>query len=102
MSSAFIGTWDYESSENFDEFLKDMGLNFMLRKMAASAKPKVTISRNGEKWIIKTVTPVRTIEINAAEGEEFNESKRRLIFKISFLFKSSVGLSLRRVVLYLT
>lgn len=69
-----IGTWEFESSENLDEVLKAMGVNFVLRKLANTAKPKVTISKEGEKWRFKTVNPVKTVDICVAEGEEFNES----------------------------
>lgn len=64
-----------KSSENFDELLKALGVNAMLRKVAnaAASKPHVEIRQNGEQFYIKTSTTVRTTEINFQVGQEFNE-----------------------------
>lgn len=71
----FAGTWKMKSSENFDELLKALGVNAMLRKVAgaAAAKPHVEIRQDGEQFYIKTSTSVRTTEINFHVGEEFDE-----------------------------
>uniref|UniRef100_A0A4W5KVJ5 Cellular retinoic acid binding protein 1 n=1 Tax=Hucho hucho TaxID=62062 RepID=A0A4W5KVJ5_9TELE len=71
----FAGTWKMRSSENFDELLKALGVNAMLRKVAgaAASKPHVEIRQNGEQFYIKTSTTVRTTEINFLIGQEFNE-----------------------------
>nr|XP_057901898.1 cellular retinoic acid-binding protein 1 isoform X1 [Doryrhamphus excisus] len=71
----FAGTWKMKSSENFDELLKALGVNAMLRKVAvaAASKPHVEIRQNGEQFYIKTSTTVRTTEINFHVGEEFHE-----------------------------
>uniref|UniRef100_A0AAQ5Z742 Cellular retinoic acid-binding protein 1 n=1 Tax=Amphiprion ocellaris TaxID=80972 RepID=A0AAQ5Z742_AMPOC len=73
--SNFTGTWKMKSSENFDELLKALGVNAMLRKVAgaAASKPHVEIKQNGEHFYIKTSTTVRTTEINFLIGEEFSE-----------------------------
>lgn len=51
------------------------GVNPMLRKMAvaAASKPHVEIHQNGERFHIKTSTPLRTTEIDFTIGEEFDE-----------------------------
>ncbi|XP_008403862.1 cellular retinoic acid-binding protein 1 [Poecilia reticulata] len=71
----FSGTWKMKSSENFDELLKALGVNAMLRKVAgaAASKPHVEIKQSGDHFYIKTSTTVRTTEINFIVGEEFNE-----------------------------
>ncbi|CAJ1049268.1 cellular retinoic acid-binding protein 1 [Xyrichtys novacula] len=71
----FEGTWKMKSSENFEELLKALGVNPMLRKVAvaAASKPHVEIKQNGEHFYIKTWTTIRTTEINFLIGEEFNE-----------------------------
>ncbi|XP_077375030.1 cellular retinoic acid-binding protein 1 isoform X1 [Festucalex cinctus] len=71
----FAGNWKMKSSENFDELLKALGVNAMLRKVAvaAASKPYVEIRQNGEQFYIKTSTSIRTTEINFLIGEEFNE-----------------------------
>lgn len=71
----FSGNWKMKSSENFEELLKALGVNVMLRKIAvaAASKPAVEIKQDGESFYIKTSTTVRTTEINFKVGEEFEE-----------------------------
>ncbi|XP_051813308.1 cellular retinoic acid-binding protein 2a [Acanthochromis polyacanthus] len=72
----FAGTWEMKSSENFEELLKTLGVNVMLRKIAvkAASKPLVEITQDGETLSIKTFTTVRTTHITFTVGQEFNES----------------------------
>ncbi|XP_033023575.1 cellular retinoic acid-binding protein 1 isoform X2 [Lacerta agilis] len=71
----FSGTWKMKNSENFDELLKVLGVNAMLRKVAvaAASKPHVEIRQEGDQFYIKTSTTVRTTEINFKVGESFDE-----------------------------
>nr|XP_056709708.1 cellular retinoic acid-binding protein 2 [Euleptes europaea]XP_056709709.1 cellular retinoic acid-binding protein 2 [Euleptes europaea]XP_056709710.1 cellular retinoic acid-binding protein 2 [Euleptes europaea] len=71
----FSGHWKMRSSENFEELLKALGVNVMLRKIAvaAASKPSVEIKQDGERFYIKTSTTVRTTEISFKVGEEFEE-----------------------------
>uniref|UniRef100_A0A9J2Q966 Cytosolic fatty-acid binding proteins domain-containing protein n=1 Tax=Ascaris lumbricoides TaxID=6252 RepID=A0A9J2Q966_ASCLU len=94
MSEAFIGEWDLESSENFPEYLADVGVSRVLRAMATAAKPTIHISIDVRhkifhsrqkfpfkmlcyslegKWTIKTVTPIRTLVLEFKLGEEFDD-----------------------------
>ncbi|XP_042294775.1 cellular retinoic acid-binding protein 2 [Sceloporus undulatus] len=75
MPPNFSGSWKMKSSENFEELLKALGVNVMLRKIAvaAASKPAVEIKQEGEAFYIKTSTTVRTTEIHFKIGEEFEE-----------------------------
>ncbi|TNN02731.1 cellular retinoic acid-binding protein 2-like [Takifugu rubripes] len=72
----FAGTWEMKSSENFDELLKKLGVNVMMRVIAvkAASKPLVEITQDGETLSIKTSTTVRTTHITFTVGQEFNEA----------------------------
>ncbi|KAI3361073.1 hypothetical protein L3Q82_013268 [Scortum barcoo] len=72
----FAGTWEMKSSENFEELLKELNVNVMLRKIAvkAASKPQVEITQDGETLSIKTSTTVRTTHITFTVGQEFNEA----------------------------
>ncbi|XP_020492813.1 cellular retinoic acid-binding protein 2a [Labrus bergylta] len=72
----FSGTWEMKSSENFEELLKKLNVNMMLRMIAvkAAAKPLVEIKQDGETLNIKTSTTVRTTNITFTVGQEFNEA----------------------------
>ena len=50
MVEALVGTWKLDTSENFDELLKELGVGFMLRKVAGTSKPNVEISKDGDEW----------------------------------------------------
>uniref|UniRef100_A0ABK0LPE8 Cellular retinoic acid binding protein 2 n=2 Tax=Rattus norvegicus TaxID=10116 RepID=A0ABK0LPE8_RAT len=72
----FSGNWKIIRSENFEEMLKALGVNMMMRKIAvaAASKPAVEIKQeNDDTFYIKTSTTVRTTEINFKIGEEFEE-----------------------------
>ncbi|KAE8588328.1 hypothetical protein XENTR_v10022464 [Xenopus tropicalis] len=71
----FSGHWKMKQSDNFEEMLKVLGVNMMLRKIAvaAASKPAVEIKQDGEVFYIKTSTTVRTTEISFKIGEEFDE-----------------------------
>jgi len=74
MVDALIGTWKMASSENFEELLKELGVGLLTRKVALSAKPTVEISKNGDDWILKTIS-IKTTELKFKIGEEFEEVK---------------------------
>lgn len=72
--SNLVGTWDLVESENFDEFLKELGVNFVTRKAVTVLKPTVVISNDGSKWCIKTLSTFKNAEVNFEDGVEFEES----------------------------
>ena len=63
-----------ESSENFDEFMKALGVGMIKRKLANSVIPinEIEIADSGE-YTIRTVTTVRTSEITFKLNEPFTE-----------------------------
>ena len=42
---SFLATWKFESSENFDNYLKALGISAPLRKLAGLTSPTVTIKK---------------------------------------------------------
>ncbi|XP_068956283.1 fatty acid-binding protein 9-like [Petaurus breviceps papuanus] len=73
MFGPFLGTWKLVSSENFDEYMKELGVNFATRNIGGLAKPSVTISAKGQVMTIKTESTLKTTEISFKLGEEFDE-----------------------------
>jgi len=71
---SFEGKWKLESSENFDEYMQALGVNFMLRKVAATAKPAMIITRSGDVYTIKSESSVKNTEFSFKFGEEFDET----------------------------
>ena len=60
--------------------MKELGVGLIQRKAAATIKPTVIISNNGNEWTFKLQSTLRNSEITATEGVEFNESKSETYF----------------------
>jgi len=71
---SLTGTFKLIKSENFDEYMKAVGVGFALRKLASAATPTTEISHDGDNWNIKTWTTFKTTEIKFKLGEEFEET----------------------------
>ncbi|KAF4789369.1 Myelin P2 protein [Turdus rufiventris] len=74
MCDQFVGTWKLLTSENFEDYMKELGVGFATRKMAGVAKPNVTISINGDVITIKTESTFKNTEVSFKLGEEFDET----------------------------
>ena len=57
------GTYTQVSSEKYEEFLKALGVGFILRKAALASTPVMTISEEGGNWTMVTKTTVKSIEL---------------------------------------
>jgi len=71
--AGFAGKWKLESSENFDEYMKALGVGFMTRKVGATAKPTVVISQSGAQWTLRSESAIKTVEFTFGFDEEFEE-----------------------------
>ncbi|XP_048364453.1 fatty acid-binding protein, adipocyte-like [Sphaerodactylus townsendi] len=74
MCEQFVGIWKLVSSENFDDYMKELGVGYATRKIAAVAKPNVVISCKGDVITIKTESTFKNTEISFKLGEEFDET----------------------------
>jgi len=62
-----------ESSENFDEYMKALGVGFMMRKMGNTMVPTVEITEENGEIEFKTITTFKTTIIKFKIGEPFEE-----------------------------
>merc|ERR1711994_232466 len=62
----FTGKYTRVSEENYNEFLKALGVNFVLRKAATSSTPVMEISESDGNWVMKTSTTMKSVEINTS------------------------------------
>uniref|UniRef100_A0A8C8DCQ3 Cellular retinoic acid-binding protein 1 n=1 Tax=Oryzias sinensis TaxID=183150 RepID=A0A8C8DCQ3_9TELE len=74
MVDAFCATWKLVDSENFDEYMKALGVGFATRQVGNVTKPTVTISHEGDKVVIRTQSTFKNTEISFKLGEEFDET----------------------------
>ncbi|XP_072461071.1 fatty acid-binding protein 9-like [Notamacropus eugenii] len=73
MVEPFLGTWKLVSSENFDDYMKELGVSFAIRNDGGLAKSTVTISAKDEVMTIKTESSSITVEISFKLNQEFDE-----------------------------
>ncbi|XP_039379826.1 fatty acid-binding protein, adipocyte-like isoform X4 [Mauremys reevesii] len=74
MCELFVGSWKLISSENFESYMKELGVGFATRKLGSLAKPSVVISTNDDIITIKTESTFKNTEISFKLGEEFEET----------------------------
>ncbi|XP_029316283.1 fatty acid binding protein 7, brain, a [Cottoperca gobio] len=74
MVDAFCATWKLVDSQNFDEYMKALGVGFATRQVGNVTKPTVVISQDGDKLVVKTLSTFRNTEISSKLGEEFDET----------------------------
>merc|ERR1712156_507583 len=70
---AFKGKFTRTSAENFEEFLKALNVNMILRKAATVSTPVMEITAAGDMWSIKTWTTLKSMDLKFKLGEEFDE-----------------------------
>ncbi|XP_029427575.1 fatty acid-binding protein, heart [Rhinatrema bivittatum] len=71
---AFLGTWKLVDSNNFDGYMKKIGVSFTVRQVANLTKPTTTISMEGDTITMKTQSTFKNTEISFKLGEEFAET----------------------------
>ncbi|XP_072135287.1 fatty acid binding protein 7, brain, b [Mobula birostris] len=74
MVDAFVGTWKLIESENFDAYMKALGVSFATRQVGNVTKPTIIISKEGDTVTLKTLSTFKNTEISFKLGEEFDET----------------------------
>lgn len=72
--AALIGKWRMDSSVNFDEYMKAVGVGLVMRKTGNAMKPDTIISQDGDAWKLRTESTFKNTEITFKLGEEFDET----------------------------
>jgi len=74
MAEAFVGTWNMESSENFDAYMKAVGVGAIMAKLGSTAKPTLIIQIEGDTWTMKSETTFKSTKVVFKLGVEFEET----------------------------
>ena len=87
---AFKGKYTRTSAENYEEFLKEMNVSYLLRKAATISTPTLDVSEADGVWTIKTSTTLKSMELKFKVSERARtETNRELQPLLSSLVKSS-------------
>merc|ERR1711915_687375 len=63
------GKYERTDAKNYDELLKALDVNFLLRKAATASTPVMEVTEEGGEWTIKT-----SMELKFKVGEKFDET----------------------------
>ncbi|XP_045900877.1 fatty acid binding protein 4b [Micropterus dolomieu] len=75
MVERFVGNWTLVASENFDEYMKAIGVGLATRQMGNVIKPKLVISVDDAGVIsMKSESTFKTTEVKFKLNEEFEET----------------------------
>jgi len=67
------GKFQLKESENFEDFMKALGVSYLVRKLGNKSSPVVTVSKAGEEYTMKQESLVKTTEFKFKMGETFDE-----------------------------
>ncbi len=71
----FEGKYTRSKCEDYEAFLNELGVGFLLRKAATISTPVMVITQeDGGKWKIVTSTTLKSMEMTFVLGEEFEET----------------------------
>lgn len=71
-----IGKYHLRKSDNFENFLKQLNLGFLVRKAACLASPTVTIEQDEDVWTLRMNSTFSNNEIKFKLDEEFDEKRQ--------------------------
>ena len=66
------GTWKLDRNENFEEYLKEIGMGMVKRKIAGATTPVMEIKQNGNHFYIKNTSAVSSNELDFDAGTSFD------------------------------
>jgi len=62
-----------DTSENFDDYMKELGVGFFLRKIGNSINPTIELIKEGDTYTLNTESTFKNTSIKFKSGEEFDE-----------------------------
>ncbi|XP_061911004.1 fatty acid binding protein 4a [Entelurus aequoreus] len=75
MVEKFVGTWRMVSSENFDDYMKAIGVGFAIRQVGNRTKPNLSVTVDDKGNVsLKTQSAFKTSEIKFKLNEPFDET----------------------------
>ena len=89
MCDVFKGEWKLDSSENFEELMKELGVGMILRKVGATTKPNVRFEFVDDQWVMTTTSAIKTHVIKFKLDTEFEEETldgRKVLVIDPFIF----------------
>ncbi|XP_075677376.1 fatty acid-binding protein-like [Dermatophagoides pteronyssinus] len=71
----FVGEYELVSSDNFDEFLTELGIGYFTRLAATAASSRYYITKDGDSYTLKTVSTFGNSAITFKDSVPFDEDR---------------------------
>jgi len=72
---AILGKWKLESSDNFDDYMKAIGIGMATRKIAGSQKPThIFLAEADGSYILRAESTFKNVDLKFRLNQEFDES----------------------------
>merc|ERR1712106_151046 len=71
--SECTGKYQLSTSENFEDFMKALGVGLVTRKLGNKSSPVLTVTEDNGEYSMTQASLVKTSEIKFKVGEEFEE-----------------------------
>ncbi|XP_043926830.1 retinol-binding protein 2 [Protopterus annectens] len=78
MPADYNGTWEMESNENFEGYMKALDIDIITRKVAVHLKQTKEFIQDGNSFKTKTLSTFRNYNLDYVVGEEFEEHTKGL------------------------
>lgn len=70
-----LGHWKlFSSDDKWDEYMRTLGINFVLRKVGNSITSYEEIKQNGDDWELNITSTFKNAHLKFKLGEEFDET----------------------------
>jgi len=69
-----VGYWNLENSDNFDNYMKKIGIGFALRTVGNNTKPSVEIVKSDNEYALKTHSTFKNTELKFELNKEIDET----------------------------
>ncbi|KAI4454513.1 fatty acid binding protein [Holotrichia oblita] len=74
MVEAFLGKkYKLATSENFDEFMKALGVGLVTRKMGATVSPVISLNKDGDDYVLTSHSTFKNMTSKFKPGIEFDD-----------------------------
>nr|CAI5860832.1 unnamed protein product [Callosobruchus analis] len=74
MVDAFLGKkYKLDSSENFDEFMRALGVGLVTRKMGNAVSPVVELKKEGDEYVLSSTSTFKNVVLKFKPGVEFDQ-----------------------------
>ncbi|CAG9772728.1 unnamed protein product [Ceutorhynchus assimilis] len=74
MVDAYLGKkYKLDSSENFDEFMKALGVGLVTRKVGGAVSPVVDLQKEGEEYVLSSNSTFKNVVLRFKPGVEFDQ-----------------------------